>query len=230
MIAYYDNSLSGNFSFSEIPFLHRSQLLFFNWGGREKRRKFNRLRTTIYYLLGKTLPAEKKNGYLNDMKPYYDYNRKIDRRPYILPSSEWRRLQLKAYHAQQQNHLEVCGVLVTGLEKRIKLWFLHNCSKQPYHYALNMTDFRTIQNLIANQNQHLLGSFHSHPISEAVPGPGDLEKAFFKGVELIYDVCGEQAKLWSVKKCQGVLIAKELPLICEPCWRKPFDGGLIGDP
>lgn len=168
---------------------------------------------TIYYLPGKTLPAEEKNGYLNDMKPHYYYNRTSDQRPYLLPSSEWRKLQLRAYRAQQQNHLEVCGVLVTGMEKRIKFWFLHNRSRQPYHYELRMTDFRTVQNLITNQNQYLLGTFHSHPLSEAVPGPGDLENAFFKGVELIYDVCGEQARLWSVKKCQGVLIAKELPLI-----------------
>ena len=145
----------------------------------------------------------------------YFCNRLMDRTSYILPYSERQRLHNQAYDAQQRNHFEVCGVLIIGFNKRVALWFLKNRSRQPYRYKLNITDIITVQHRIAVYDQHILGTFHSHPVSEAIPGHGDLENGFFNGVEMIYDVCACEARLWCVKKYQGVLITKELPLCLE---------------
>ena len=43
----------------------------------------------------------------------------------------------------------------------------------------------------------VLGTFHSHPISEAIPSPGDFMGAgsLSDSLMLIYDVCGIEARL-----------------------------------
>ena len=60
----------------------------------------------------------------------------------------------------------------------------------------------------------LMGVFHSHPLSEPVPGEGDIEGGFYKGIMLIYDVCGMDAKLWKLQNRKKKKI-KELDLTVE---------------
>ena len=140
----------------------------------------------------------------------------MGKQAYILPYGERRRLHNRAYRAQQRNHSEVCGVLVIDSDKRIELRFLRNRSDQPYKYRLSRMDIRTVRNSIAGQNRRILGTFHSHPVGEAVPGPGDLAEGFFNGTELIYDVCALEARLWRRRNHGGRRIAKELPLVLDP--------------
>lgn len=134
---------------------------------------------------------------------------------FILPYRERRRLHDRAYRAQQRDHLEVCGVMVTDNTKRIELIFLKNRTTHSYNYTIDIEDIREVRKTIKAKAQRILGTFHSHPVGETTPGPGDLEKGFFNGLEMIYDVCGREVKLWRIKKIEGLRSAIEVPLILE---------------
>ncbi|CAK0771545.1 hypothetical protein CCP4SC76_5460005 [Gammaproteobacteria bacterium] len=67
--------------------------------------------------------------------------------------------------------------------------------------------------ITCSKNGRIIGTYHSHPINEAIPSSGDLKNAFYKNIELIYDVCGRSARLWQRCKYSGNEIVKELSLI-----------------
>jgi len=124
---------------------------------------------------------------------------------YILPYKEKRKLHGRAYRAQQRNHDEVCGLLVTGSDKIIELVFLKNISNDAYNFKINRSEIIGVLKGIKSRNKHILGSFHSHPVGEAIPSKGDLENGFYKGFEMIYDVCAREVKLWRLNKKTGKL-------------------------
>ena len=131
---------------------------------------------------------------------------------FVLPYAEKRRLHLRAMRAQQRGHFEVCGVVVVRGGGRIKLRFLLNYSTVPYRFEMRRSEVQAVQRAIERNGQRVLGSFHSHPVAEAKPGPGDIGKGFYGGVELIYDVCGRCARMWMVQKQGRSKRVFELPL------------------
>lgn len=133
---------------------------------------------------------------------------------FILPYKEKHRLHTRAYRAQQKNHCEICGVLIVGVDKKIELRFLKNACIKPYTYELKIDDVRLIQKTLP-KDKKILGTFHSHPIGECVPSKGDIKKGFYKGTEMIYDVCGHEVKLWHLKNKSKIQHIKEIPLIIE---------------
>lgn len=139
---------------------------------------------------------------------------------FILPNSEKRRLHDRAYRAQQHGQFEVCGLLIVDARGRISLRFLRNESGDPGRYEISLRTIADIRSAIRLENRRILGSFHSHPVSEAAPGRGDLRRGFFNGVELIYDVCGRSARMWRLVKPRGRRVFREVPLVCEPRQRK----------
>ena len=131
---------------------------------------------------------------------------------FILPYAEKHRLHLRAIRAQQRGHHEVCGVVVVNPSGRMKLRFLLNYSTMPYTFEMRRSEAQAVRRTIERTRQRVLGSFHSHPVGEARPGPGDIGKGFYRGVELIYDVCGRCARLWKVQKRGRAKRVFELPL------------------
>ena len=121
-------------------------------------------------------------------------------------------LHKRAYRAQQLDHLEVCGVLVVGEDRMIDLRYVESRSTEPYHYEICIEDIVAIENGLCQNSEWILGTFHSHPVAEAVPGPGDLEHGFFAGIELIYDVCGREARSWKKETQNGQVDLVSLPI------------------
>jgi proteasome lid subunit RPN8/RPN11 len=122
----------------------------------------------------------------------------------------------RAYRAQQLDHLEVCGVLAADDDNRIRLIFLPNKSQKAYEYELDRKAILAIMRTSLSDGMRAIGTFHSHPVGYALPSQGDLKKGFFRGVELIYDVCGREFKLWRLRTRGHRRIATELILISEP--------------
>ena len=60
-----------------------------------------------------------------------------------------------------------------------------------------------------------LGTFHSHVVGTAIPGPRDVREGFYRGYQLVYDVCGREVKLYRRVRRGGRLIAREVPLVRE---------------
>ncbi len=106
------------------------------------------------------------------------------------------KLHRRAFKAQQRAHLEVCGLLSVDDSLDIKLVYLENLSDKPYSYEFDFKKMHEYEQKLANVNRDFIGSFHSHPVSEALPSSGDVKNAFYNGIELIHDVCGREARLW----------------------------------
>jgi proteasome lid subunit RPN8/RPN11 len=132
-----------------------------------------------------------------------------------LPYREWRRLSRRAYRAQKRDHSEVCGLFATDGSQRLVLFFLANESARPGHFEVSWDAFRRTRKEIRNAGHRYLGLFHSHPISVAVPGAGDIRRAPVNSKHLIYDVCGLDARLWMIVRRGGRKRAVELPLLIE---------------
>jgi len=135
-------------------------------------------------------------------------------REYRLPYREWRRLSRRAYAAQQRDQFEIGGVISTNGDREIRLEFVRNESDRPCHFEFG-DDFWRARGVIRASGHRYLGTFHSHPISEAIPGPGDIRGADVDSLQLIYDVCGVNARLWRIIKRGRRKQAIELTLVVE---------------
>jgi hypothetical protein len=135
-------------------------------------------------------------------------------KPYVLSKKETRRLHDRARRAQRHDQSEVCGALLVDPRRRLRFTFLANRSAAPAAWQLTRADLRSAR-LQAPAGWRILGSFHSHVVSTAVPGPRDLREGFYRGYQLIYDVCGREAKLFRRVRRGSRVVATELPLIGE---------------
>lgn len=73
---------------------------------------------------------------------------------------------------------EICG-LVAVADRRITLLFLTNESSIPGSYLVNIAQARRAQRIAKHSGLRVIGSFHSHPLTEATPGQSDLANGFF---------------------------------------------------
>lgn len=136
----------------------------------------------------------------------------MKKKPFILPYKEKRRLHDRAFRAQQRDQSEVCGVMSVDRYSRIELHFLKNNSGKAGSFRIFSFDVMAIKQTLKPHNQ-FIGLFHSHVVSEAIPGPRDIRNARPSYLQLIYDVCGHEARLWRIKKDKKRKVAVEVPLI-----------------
>ena len=140
----------------------------------------------------------------------------VERRPtkkYFLPFGERRRLHERALRAQAKDQLEVCGVMSADARGRIRLQFLANNSPKSLHFVLRERDIRAARKDAHLSGYDVIGLFHSHPVSSAIPTRTDLRSFRANTVNLIYDVCGREPRLWRVAKKRGRTVALQVPLI-----------------
>ncbi len=77
---------------------------------------------------------------------------------------------------------------------------------------MNLDYLRGLRVSARSAGHRIVGTFHSHPISEAVPSPRDLAEAAGNSLLLIYDVCGAELRLWRVVKKGQEVYAKQQEL------------------
>ena len=126
--------------------------------------------------------------------------------------SDLRQLHFSAVRAQRRAQKEVCGVLASDEHGRLELLFLANRSQRAGRFTIARADYLRARESIRRMGKRVLGIFHSHPISEAIPGRGDLARTALNNFCLIYDVCGRKPRLWKIAKRSGRKVAKEVPL------------------
>lgn len=117
-----------------------------------------------------------------------------------LAHEERRRLRGRALRAQQRDQSEVAGALVVDESRRIRFQFMRNRSSSPGHFELDPVEYRAVCAAARAAGKRVVGTFHSHPIGSAVPGPGDVRRAKLNSVMLVYDVCARQMMLWRIVK------------------------------
>ncbi len=112
-----------------------------------------------------------------------------------ISKSQYRQLLGKARHI---SHREICGLLVdTG-------YFLSfvettNASKRNGSFLFRAREIRNVVNAAKILQQEIVGTFHSHPFSEAKPGPRDIENAVDDSLMFIFDCIGRSGRLWRIK-------------------------------
>jgi proteasome lid subunit RPN8/RPN11 len=131
---------------------------------------------------------------------------------YVLPFRERRRLQDRAYRAQQRDQSEVCGALLCIPSGVLRLGFLRNRSNRPGHFDIAADELSAMRRGPHPSRQSYVGTFHSHPLTEAVPGKGDVRHATVGHLMLIYDVCGREGRLWRIVQKNGHKTANEARL------------------
>lgn len=135
------------------------------------------------------------------------------RREYQLSFRDWRRLSRRAREAQKRGLYEVGGLLAADDLRRLQLFFVRNASLRRGEFEFGSEEFLLARMLIRAAGLWYVGSFHSHPISEAIPGSGDVRGHSVRAMLLIYDVCGVNARLWRIVRRKRRKQAVELRLV-----------------
>lgn len=102
-----------------------------------------------------------------------------------MPEVHLRKLRATALQAQRSGQREVCGVLTSRRRGYLELCFVNNQSSRPGHFNFEAEEYSTIRRRLRKQGKRILGTFHSHPISEAVPSRGDVAGAALNSLCLI---------------------------------------------
>ena len=136
------------------------------------------------------------------------------RSSYYLSQNESTLLRDEARSAQQDGNREVCGALVlpAGETDAFQLIFADNESADAHSFELSLESLKRIRELARAQQADLVGSFHSHPTSDAAPGRGDLATAGVNSLILIHSVPTGQTRLWRVVLRGGEKKAREVQL------------------
>lgn len=132
---------------------------------------------------------------------------------FILPFRQRRRLNDRALRAQARDQREVCGALIATSACRLELRFLANRADRPGKFSMRQADFAAVQASLQGTEWRLVGSFHSHPVGHAMPGPRDLRANRFGSLMLIYDVCAREPRLWRLGRRGRSRVAIEVPLV-----------------
>jgi len=103
--------------------------------------------------------------------------------------------------AANGGHKEICG---TFFERSGYLRFLRaqNKTVRPCSYSLESRHLLEAEAKASG----ISGVFHSHPISEANPSNGDVARGPRDGYAIIYDLIGDEFRLWRVDRYQWVLL------------------------
>lgn len=131
---------------------------------------------------------------------------------YRISVSQLRRLRTLAERRQKSGQREVCGLILSDDGFRLRLAYLPNQASRPGQFLIKGQAYESARDRAKRQGESILGTFHSHPVSEAIPGAGDIKNATSGSLMLIYDVCGREAKLWKIRKVRGHRQARELTL------------------
>jgi proteasome lid subunit RPN8/RPN11 len=135
---------------------------------------------------------------------------------YRLTHTEFRRLHLRAYRAQQRDHYEVGGFLFVraARPRDLCLHFMINRAQVPYQFRVHDREATVAARALRREGKRILGQFHSHPVGYATLLGKDRRRAT-RRFELIYDVCGRQARMWRIQMRGGRRRVVEVPLVVE---------------
>jgi proteasome lid subunit RPN8/RPN11 len=116
--------------------------------------------------------------------------------PFVLKKTECGKLRYEARKAKRNGGREVCGLVFLAPHNELRLAFLRNHSRLPYQYRLSNGDIKLCIKRHAAENLKAIGIFHSHPVSQAKPGIGDLNAWPLHYLGMIYDVIGDEVIIW----------------------------------
>jgi proteasome lid subunit RPN8/RPN11 len=112
--------------------------------------------------------------------------------------TELNRLIRKARKLARDEGREICGFLVHN-GQFIEMIEARNESKKMGNFKINEKQYKGIKTSIKTLHHELVGTFHSHPLSEAQPGNSDIRQSEDNSLMLIIDCIGNEATLWRIR-------------------------------
>jgi len=114
----------------------------------------------------------------------------------ILRRSHAELLKLARHEAKEDR--EICGFLIDN-GYFLQLQPAKNMSKTEGSFSYCKKEVNELKKSTSKLGIEIVGTFHSHPISEAIPGPNDVKHALDDSLMLIFDCIGKEGKLWYIK-------------------------------
>jgi proteasome lid subunit RPN8/RPN11 len=94
---------------------------------------------------------------------------------------------------------EICGLLVdTGAH--LSFVPTRNVSRRVGSFVFSRTDIRRIAGAVKRLGHEIVGTFHSHPGGEPIPGESDIRHAVNDSLMFIFDCIGRDGRLWRIRK------------------------------
>ena len=186
-------------------------------------------------MAGTLLVLACQQGTMSEDRPYLDP--KWVTSSYRLPFDENLRLKREARAAADEGDREVCGALFqpSGNDGILELFFVENASNRSHSYELSPRSVQRARKAADQKDARIIGSFHSHPTSDAAPGRSDITHAGVLSLLLIHSVPSGRTRLWQVVLRDGEKKAREIqiqvigrrtrgpsPLIPSPWHRSKF--------
>jgi len=134
------------------------------------------------------------------------HKKKKSERVYAFPRKQLRRLVKRAVKKSELSGREICGLILDN-GSLLELLALKNKSQAPGSFELSWKDFKRAEQAARCLGHQVVGTFHSHPVSSAVPGPSDIQSATTGELMLIIGCWEKEAMLWRIRKGK----AKKLP-------------------
>jgi proteasome lid subunit RPN8/RPN11 len=108
-------------------------------------------------------------------------------------------------HAREQQPLECCGMLIGGAGRISGSVRARNLAGSPTRYLIHPEDHIRARRDARTHGMEVVGFYHSHPRSPAVPSPSDLAEASYSGcVWLIVSLLGEgELRLFTIERGQA---------------------------
>ena len=121
-----------------------------------------------------------------------------------------------ADHARETAPDECCGLLV-GTESAIdEAVRTRNLEPEPSRYQVDPADHIALMKRLRGSGRAIVGAYHSHPRSSAVPSPSDVREAFYPDfVYLIVSLAAPgrpECRAWRIR--EGAV--EEIALLVEP--------------
>ena len=113
-------------------------------------------------------------------------------------SSQLAHFGTRAGRLARSRQLEIAGLLVER-DRIIQLLELPNVSKRKGSFEIRRADIRRIQRAARALGSVVAGTFHSHVVSEAIPGPRDVREADEGALMMICDTIGREWRLWRIR-------------------------------
>jgi proteasome lid subunit RPN8/RPN11 len=98
---------------------------------------------------------------------------------------------------------EICGLIVRCGDV-LHLVETRNVTERPFSFVIHRGDWKAIEGAAEVLGFSIAGTFHSHVLSPAIPGCGDLAGAYSGHLMLIISTDDMKGRLWEIRRGKAV--------------------------
>lgn len=123
-------------------------------------------------------------------------------------------------HARESAPNECCGLLVGSGVAIVEALRTTNLEEGPSRYRIDPLEHIALMKRLRGSGRAIVGAYHSHPHSPAVPSPSDLTEAFYPDfVYLIVSLAAgarAECRAWRIRNGAAVEIDLSVDPVAQP--------------